>query len=95
MRSREVNVKFCEMDNLSDPIIIGCPELQAWGFMMEPRTDTGLSWVQFTTLNIALPLVAARAGQHIQVLHPLLIAGPDAVEVPVVAVRRVVQDLVQ
>ena len=63
--------------------------------MMEPQTESGLSWVQFTTLNIALPLVAARAGQHIQVLHPLLVAGPDAVEVPVVGVRRIVQDLIR
>ena len=88
-QSAEVTVPFYELDRLSDPIIIGCPELKAWGFFLEPDLDdAGLGYVQFSKFGISIPLQGSRSDMHINVIHPALMAGPDFTPVEVRGVRE-------
>jgi len=86
---REVDTTFCELERLADPIIIGCPELMEWGFYLEPDLDgSGLGYVQFAYLGIALPLCGTRVGTKVNVIRAALLSGPDYVSVPVEALRQ-------
>ena len=96
VKVREVDVAFCELEKLSDPIIIGCPELLEWGFYLEPDLDTdGLGWVQLAQLGIALPILGSATDTKVNVIDPVLLAGPDYVSVPVKALRSEAELLMQ
>ena len=87
-QSAQVTVGFYELDRLSDPLIIGFPDLKAWGFYMEPDLDSsGLGWVQFSKFNLKLPLCGSRSANKVNVIHPCLLAGPDFIPVTVRGVR--------
>ena len=66
------------MPKLSDPIILGIPELRALGIYLEPPDASGRKWVQFTTLGVRLPLLDPK-----QRISPLmtddrkLVSGPE------------------
>jgi len=93
---REETATFCELDRLADGIIIGCPELAAWGFFLVPDLDqSGLGYVQFTNLGITLPLAGTRADNRVNVIHPVLLAGPDYVTIKVEAMRQDAEYMVQ
>ena len=93
---REETATFCELDKLADGIIVGCPELAAWGFFLVPDLDqSGLGYVQFTNLGITLPLVGTRAESRVNVIHPVLLAGPDYVTIKVEALRQDAEYMVQ
>ena len=96
-RQREVEIVFCELDRLADPIIIGCPDLHQWGMFLEPIEDPrSVGWVQFTQWGgLSLPLAGARRGNKINVIHPVLLTGPDYVTVKVQALRQEVQHMVE
>ena len=55
-----LDAKFFLMENLSDPIILGRPELQRLGLYLEPEAEDGRLWVQFSALNLRLPLPSRR-----------------------------------
>ena len=84
------------MDKLSDPIILGLPELRALGVFLEPPDATGRKWIQFTTYGIRLPLLtpAARISE-MTTQDRKVIVGPDLQEVRVqlggAAYRRAVE----
>ena len=86
-------VWFYELGELSDPLIIGRPDLTRWGFYMEPEDQNGRLWIQFTALNLRLPVLRKPPGQAggIRVAHPVELEGPDAQAVEVSIDRAALQ----
>ena len=73
------DAKFYIMDNLSDPFILGIPELRSLGLYLEPPDEHGRKWLQFTTLQARVPLLPP-AGQGISpyTWSPMTIQGPES-----------------
>ena len=72
------------MDNLSDPVILGVPELRALGVYLEPPDDHGRKWIQFTTKQLRPPLIDPRRRASLMRtdVHRV-VEGPELVQVPV------------
>ena len=72
------------MDKLSDPIILGLPELRALGVFLEPPDSTGWKWLHFTTYGIRLPLLTpAPRNSEMTTQDRKVIVGPGLQEVRV------------
>ena len=72
------------MKNLSDPVILGVPELGALGVYLEPPDDHGRKWIQFTTKGLRLPLLSPQRRNSPMVTElRRLVSGPEFVQVPV------------
>ena len=85
--SHSMDAKFYLMENLSDPIILGRPELADMGLYLEPRDDNGRLWVQFIHRNVRLPVIQpSRDGKRklFRVDEPKILQGPDLQDIPVV-----------
>ena len=88
-----MKVAFHALEKLSDPIILGMPELRKFGLYLEPDMDqSGLGWVQFAILGVKLPLIGTKLETKINVVHPALMAGPDFQAVPVELLADVARD---
>ena len=85
-KEKHLDAKFFLMENLSDPIILGRPELQALGLFLEQVGDDGRLWVQFTALNARLPVIMPGNGKPrvFKVDEPKVLRGPDVQEIPIV-----------
>ena len=82
--SARFTAKCYIMDSLSDPIILGLPELRSLGVFLEPPDDTGRKWIQFTTYGIRLPLLTpSPRGSDMTTQDRKVIVGPDTQEVRV------------
>ena len=83
---KNIDCKFYLMENLSDPIILGRPELQQLGLFLEPPDEDGRLWVQFTSYNLRLPVIMPGNGSRkvFKVDEPKILQGPDLQSVPVV-----------
>ena len=83
-----LDAKFFLMENLSDPIILGRPELQALGLFLEQvPDDQGQLWVQFSAFNQRLPIIMPpKDGKPkvIKIDEPKVLQGPDVQDIPVV-----------
>ena len=84
--TKYLTTEFYLMENLSDPIILGRPELSHLGLMLEPPDEQGRLWVQFTTMNLRIPVIMPGMGNApvFRIEEPQVIAGPDLREIPVV-----------
>ena len=72
------------MKNLSDPVIIGVPELRALGVYLEPPDDHGRKWIQFTTKGLRLPLINPQRKNSPMVTElRRVVNGPEFVQIPV------------
>ena len=77
-------VKCYVMDNLSDPIILGIPELLELGAYLEPPDETGRKWIQFTTKRLRLPLLDPKKRRTpMQTETRRLVVGPELYQVAV------------
>ena len=76
-QTAETKVTFHELAQLADPIIIGLPELQRLGLVLEPIGVDGVGWVQFAGLGIRLPLLGTKVGAKINVIHPMLFTSDE------------------
>ena len=76
-----VDVKFYMMDNLSDPMILGYPELSALGCFVEPPDDTGRRWLQFAHAGSGLrvPVLAPerKPTTSLTLVRSIHITGPN------------------
>ena len=82
--SARFTAKCYIMDNLSDPIILGLPELRALGVFLEPPDASGRKWLQFTTYGIRLPLLSpAPRNSPMTTQDRMVVVGPDLAEVSV------------
>ena len=82
-----LDAKFYLMENLSDPVILGRPELQELGLYLEPADDDGRLWVQFSAYGTRLPVIQPKldgARRVFRVDQPVVLQGPDLQDVPVV-----------
>ena len=82
-----LDAKFFLMENLSDPIILGRPELQSLGLYLEQVPDEqGNLWVHFSAFNQRLPIImpGGKRTNIIRVDEPRMVQGPDVQEIPVV-----------
>ena len=82
-----LDAKFFLMENLSDPIILGRPELQSLGLFLEQvPDDQGRLWVQFSAFNQRLPIIMPTDGRPrvVKIDEPRVVHGPDVQEIPVV-----------
>ena len=72
------------MDNLSDPVILGMPELRVLGVYLEPPDDHGRKWIQFTTKRLRLPLLSPqKRSSPLGTTVRRIVEGPELVEIPV------------
>ena len=84
------------MENLSDPIILGLPELRSLGVFLEPPDDTGRKWIQFTTYGIRLPrLTPAPRNSDMTTQDRKVVVGPDMQEVSVQLKGEAYRDAVE
>ena len=82
--SARFTAKCYIMDKLSDPIILGLPELRALGVFLEPPDATGRKWIQFTTYGIRSPLLSPTPrGSEMTTQDRKIVTGPDLQEVQV------------
>ena len=75
------------MDNLSDAIILGRPELSALGLYLEPEDENGRLWVQLCSSGVRLPVIQpSQSGKPrtFKIDEPVIVKGPDLVSLPVV-----------
>ncbi len=52
-----VPVKFGELPDLADGLLIGLDTLSVWGLILERDSATGSTWIELRSLVIRLPLV--------------------------------------
>ena len=55
----------------------------------------GVGWVQLAQRGVALPILGSATGARVNVIDPVLLAGPDYVSVPVKALRGDAEDMMQ
>ena len=68
--------KFYMMDGLSDPIMIGFPEMATMGCFVEPMKD-GQMWIQLTQLgNVRLPVLGKKLRAGVQLSEKTTVRGP-------------------
>ena len=76
-----VDIKFYMMDNLSDPMILGYPELSTLGCYAEPPDMNGRRWIQLTQAGpgLRLPILAPerRSTANITMVRNVHIEGPN------------------
>ena len=71
-----IDVKFYMMDNLSDPIMLGLPEMSRLGCFVEPIQD-GQLWVQMTQMgNVRLPVLSKKIREGVQLDEKKTVRGP-------------------
>ena len=77
-----VDVKFYLMENLSDPIILGFPELSSLGCYVEPVDSAGRRWVQLAQAGtgLRLPVLepARKKTASLTVVGTVKIVGPNS-----------------
>ena len=73
------DAKFYIMDNLSDPFILGIPELRALSLYVEPPDEHGRKWLQFISLQARIPLLPP-SGRALSPFtwSPVSIQGPES-----------------
>ena len=77
-RAGSVLGQFYMVDNLSDGLILGLPEMSQLGAYVEPMDDSGRYWVQFTSLGgLRLPLISSRrSGAKVKLVDLIEADGP-------------------
>ena len=83
-RELEGEVPFHELGALADPVILGLPECRNWGLALEPQDEMGRQWLQFSVLGIRVPVLSPR-NTGVAVLNPMMLTGPDLVDVEIEA----------
>ena len=67
---------------------MGRPELAQLGLMLEPADENGRLWIQFTQIGgLRVPLLQpSRDGRRrlMRVEEPVVVAGPDLQDIPIV-----------
>ena len=77
-----MDVKFYMMDNLSDPLILGFPELSSLGCYVEPQDEAGRRWMQLSQAGpgLRLPILSPELsrGTKISVVKTTHLTGPNS-----------------
>ena len=76
-----VDIKFYMMDNLSDPMIMGYPEMSTLGCFVEPPDETGRRWMQLSQagpgLRLPILMPEQKKSPQLMVVRSLQITGPN------------------
>ena len=81
--------KFFMMDDLTDPIMIGFPEMAQLGCFLEPVRDDGQMWIQLTQLgNVRLPILGKKLREGVQLKGKTSVRGPAVYRVQAVMTRE-------
>ena len=75
-KNASILVKFYMMENLSDPIMLGLPEMSKMGCYVEPMQD-GQLWMQMTQMgNVRLPALGRKLKEGVQLEEKKAVRGP-------------------
>ena len=81
-------VKFYLMEDLTDPLMLGLPEMSKLGCFVEPIRD-GQLWVQFTQMgNVRLPVLGKKLREGVQLSGKTTVRGPAVYRVRATMTRR-------
>ena len=87
-KDASILVKFYMMEGLTDPIMLGLPEMSKIGCFVEPMQD-GQLWVQFTQMgNVRLPVLGKKLREGVQLSGKTTVQGPAVYRVKATMTRE-------
>ena len=86
-KDTSILVKFFMMDGLTDPLMLGLPEMSKLGCFVEPIQD-GQLWVQFTQMGLRLPVLGRKLREGVQLSGKTTVRGPAVYRVKATMTRE-------